>query len=65
MYNFRARENLYCRWCGNEYKSKKPQVRDGFCCNACKMAHQRAYKKYVTQRRARGKESCSCGNKHR
>ena len=39
----------YCRWCGNEYTPVKQTDRDGFDTKACKQAHHRAYKKYVTQ----------------
>lgn len=42
----------HCRWCGKGYYAKKPIDRDGFCCKACKQAHYRAYKKWVTARRA-------------
>lgn len=38
----------YCRWDGKTYKPLKKTDRDGFCCPACKQAHHRAYKKYVT-----------------
>ena len=38
----------YCRWCGCEYEPAKQTDRDGFCKKACKQAHHRAYKKYVT-----------------
>jgi len=41
----------HCRWCGKAYKAHKPVGRDGFCCNAHKMAHARAYKKYVTRKK--------------
>lgn len=40
----------HCRWCGGEYYATKPVNRDGFCKLACKQAHYRAYKKYVTSR---------------
>jgi hypothetical protein len=36
----------YCRWDGKPYKPKKDTDRDGFCCDACKMALHRAVKKY-------------------
>jgi len=42
----------HCRWCGKPYKAHKPVGRDGFCCNAHKMAHARAYKIYVTRKTA-------------
>ncbi|MCK5607236.1 hypothetical protein KAR91_35460 [Candidatus Pacearchaeota archaeon] len=38
----------HCRWCGIEYKATRPIGRDGFCSAACKQAHYRAYKKWVT-----------------
>lgn len=38
----------HCRWCGNAYNANRPYNRDGFCKTACKQAHYRAYKKYVT-----------------
>jgi len=37
-----------CRWCGGIYYAMKPIDRDGFCTKACKQAHYRAHKKYVT-----------------
>jgi len=40
----------HCRWCGIPYKSIKPCKQDGFHSKACKQAHYRAYKKYVTGR---------------
>lgn len=36
----------YCRWDGKQYKPLKDTDRDGFCCDACKMALHRAVKKY-------------------
>ena len=39
----------YCRWDGKSYRPKQETDRDGFCSPACKQAHYRAYKKYVTQ----------------
>ncbi len=41
----------YCRWCGGSYTAARPLYKDGFCCQACKQAHHRAYKKYVTVKR--------------
>ena len=41
----------HCRWCSKPYKAHKPVGRDGFCCDAHKMAHARAYKKYVTRKK--------------
>ena len=38
----------FCRWCGDSYTTLKRTDRDGFCTKACKQAHHRAYKKYVT-----------------
>lgn len=38
----------YCRWCGRSYTAAKPTDKDGFHSAACKQAHYRAYKKYVT-----------------
>jgi len=46
----------YCRWDGKQYKPIKETDRDGFCCPACKMAHHRAYNKYVTTQRPQKKE---------
>ena len=59
-------EEKHCRWCQKEYQAKIPQGRDGFHSNACKVALNRAYKKYlkrkksgVTQKKARGSGSGS------
>jgi len=41
----------HCRWCSKPYKAHKPVGRDGFCCDAHKMAHARAYKAYVTRKK--------------
>jgi hypothetical protein len=41
-------EHHFCRWCSKPYTTKKPLLKDGFCCLACKQAHYRAYKSYVT-----------------
>ena len=41
----------HCRWCGKAYRAHKPEGKDGFCCDAHKMAHARAYKKYVTKKK--------------
>lgn len=38
----------HCRWCGKSYIGSYPIDRDGFHSAACKQAHYRAYKKYVT-----------------
>ncbi len=43
----------YCRWCGYGYNASKPTDRDGFCKPACKQAHYRAHKAYVTARASR------------
>lgn len=51
----RLRYPKYCRWCGNQYKGTKPVGKDGFCRDACKQAHYRAYKKYVTAETSRKK----------
>ena len=48
MYYAHAYYNNHCRWCGKAYRAKKPLEKDGFCSNAHKMAHHKAYKKYVT-----------------
>jgi len=42
------KNNCFCRWCGKCYRPLKMLERDGFCCNAHKQAHYRAYKRYVT-----------------
>ncbi len=42
----------HCRWCGRTYYADRPTDRDGFHSEACKQAHYRAYKKYVTARAA-------------
>lgn len=42
------RSSRHCRWCGNQYHASRPIGKDGFCKSACKQAHHRAYKKYVT-----------------
>jgi len=42
----------FCRWCGVMYNPEKQTERDGFCTDACKQAHYRAYRKYVTLRKA-------------
>jgi len=36
----------YCRWDSIPYKPDKDIGRDGFCCDACRNAHHRAYKKW-------------------
>jgi len=46
------KDSKHCRWCGVAYRAHKPVDRDGFCKDACKMAHARAYKKYVTRKNA-------------
>lgn len=46
--------SYYCRWDQKQFRSKKPLPKGGFCSGVCKQAHYRAYKKYVTQRRAAG-----------
>ncbi len=48
MYHSGYAQRKHCRWCGVEYYAKKPINRDGFCSAACKQAHHRSYKKYVT-----------------
>lgn len=40
--------NKHCRWCGKAYVAHKPAGKDGFHSPACKQAHYRAYRKYVT-----------------
>jgi len=50
MYYSRLRTGKHCRWCQQPYKAKKPYDKDGFCSPACKQAHYRAYKNYVTQK---------------
>lgn len=41
----------HCRWCGKSYVAVKPVGKDGFHSKACKQAHYRAYKNYVTAKR--------------
>lgn len=48
MYYPPANPNKHCRWCRKRYYAHKPYDGDGFCSAACKQAHYRAYKKYVT-----------------
>jgi len=48
MYKKGYKTIKHCRWCGITYKAVKPYKQDGFCSDAHKMAHHRAYKKYVT-----------------
>ncbi len=43
----------HCRWCGKRYYAHHPVGRDGFDLPACKQAHYRAYKKYVTAKAER------------
>jgi len=51
MYKDYYHYDKHCRWCGKQYHAHKPHDRDGFCKTACKQAHYRAYKKYVTTKR--------------
>ena len=44
-------QTKHCRWCGKEYQANIPRDRDGFCSNAHKMAHARAYKKYLERQK--------------
>lgn len=46
----RGKNVKHCRWCGNVYYASQPLYKDGFCKPAHKMAHARAYKKYVTRK---------------
>lgn len=46
----REKEQKHCRWCGVPYYAAQPLYKDGFCIPAHKMAHTRAYQKYVTQK---------------
>lgn len=48
MVYYSSSHHKHCRWCGKSYTASKPVGRDGFHSAACKMAHHRAYKKYVT-----------------
>ena len=57
MYRNYCSYDKYCRWCGKAYKAKAPIGKDGFHSNACKMAHHRAYKKYVTAKRPAGRQT--------
>ena len=50
MRNWGFLHNEHCHWCGKAFYPKKPTQTHTFCCNACKMAHHRAYKNYVTQK---------------
>ena len=43
------KNSKHCRWCSKPYEAHKPVGRDGFCCDAHKMAQTRAYKKYVAR----------------
>jgi len=45
-----------------EYKPGKATDRDGFCLPACKAAHFRAYKRYVTEVARQKKSSVGIGN---
>lgn len=51
----------YCRWDGKTYKPLQETDRDGFCCTACKQAHYRALKKYVTLQVPRGRAAAGQG----
>lgn len=46
----RGKELKHCRWCGTAYYASQPLYKDGFCKPSHKMAHARAYKKYVTRK---------------
>ncbi len=51
----------HCRWCGIGYHANLPKFKDGFHSAACKQAHYRAYKNYVTAKstaaaRTRGRQ---------
>ena len=39
---------VICHWCGKHFKAKRSRLEVRFCSARCKMAHHRAYKKYVT-----------------
>jgi len=41
-------DSVNCHWCGGYAKRYKSYDKHIFCSNRCKMAHYRAYKKYVT-----------------
>jgi len=53
MFSYHSHLTKHCRWCGKPYSAKKPVDRDGFCKAACKQAHYRAYKNYVTAKSQR------------
>lgn len=40
--------DLNCHWCGSVAKRPKTKRTHVFCSNRCKMAHRRAYHRYVT-----------------
>jgi len=52
----------HCRWCSKPYEAHKPVGMDGFCCDAHKMAHARAYKKYVTRKKLEEPAAAACRN---
>ena len=43
------KDQKHCRWCSEPYMAHKPVGRDGFHSDRCKMAHARAYKRYVAR----------------
>jgi len=51
MRQWQLTDQKHCRWCGKAYTATKPKGKDGFDTKACKQAHYRAFKKYVTGKR--------------
>ena len=50
----------HCRWCGKPYMANLPKAKDGFCCDAHKMALTRARKKYVTRKKISDHGQAAC-----
>ncbi|MBA7661582.1 hypothetical protein ES703_69602 [subsurface metagenome] len=40
---------VVCHWCGKHFMAKRGRLEVRFCSAKCKMAHHRAYKRYVTR----------------
>ncbi len=51
-----------CHWCGSSTRVPKFEQKHVFCCNRCKMAHWRAYNRYVTRITRQQLEANSRGN---
>ncbi|OHB60893.1 MAG: hypothetical protein A2167_05490 [Planctomycetes bacterium RBG_13_46_10] len=45
---FHSTYTYYCRWCLKAFQADKPLQKGGFCCDAHKQAHWRAYSRWVT-----------------